>query len=133
MESDEVSNVEDDKGALPNEESNMELNELQSEIDPDKEESKDTNDAENAESLDLSAEDNTGDSEITAQNSSEETPVPVKIPGRRGRKKRPKIYNEDDDPDVLKEKRKKRAVELKLRSLKCKYRFCCITDIYNMF
>lgn len=131
MESDEVSNVEDDKGALPDEENNMESNELQSEIDPEKEESKDINDVENTESLDLSAEDNTGDSEINAQNSPEEIPVPVKTPGRRGRKKRAKIYNEDDDPDVLKEKKKKRAVELKLRSLKCKYRYCFIANIYN--
>lgn len=135
METDEVSNVEDDKGALPNEENNMESNELQSETDPEKQESKDINDAENAESLDLSAEDNTGDSEINAQNSPEETPeetpVPVKTRGRPGRKKRAKIYNEDDDPDVLKEKKKKRAVELKLRSLKCKYRYGIIANVYN--
>ncbi|GFS53494.1 uncharacterized protein NPIL_44601 [Nephila pilipes] len=39
----------------------------------------------------------------------------VKIPGRRGRKR--KIYDKNDDPETIKEKRKKRAVELKLKNL----------------
>ncbi|GBO02963.1 hypothetical protein AVEN_15631-1 [Araneus ventricosus] len=40
----------------------------------------------------------------------------VKPPGRRGRRR--KIYDNNDDPETIKEKRKKRAVELKLRNLK---------------
>ncbi|CAL1276643.1 unnamed protein product [Larinioides sclopetarius] len=39
-----------------------------------------------------------------------------KPPGRRGRRR--KIYDNNDDPETIKEKRKKRAVELKLRNLK---------------
>ncbi|KAF8764061.1 Protein DEK like protein [Argiope bruennichi] len=40
----------------------------------------------------------------------------VKASGRRGRRR--KIYDNNDDPETIKEKRKKRAVELKLRNLK---------------
>lgn len=71
-------------------------------------------------------EDITVDSEVNSESASNDTPE-VKTPGRRGRKKRGRIYNEDDDPETIKEKRKKRAVELKLRSLKCKYK--CISHI----
>ncbi|KFM78265.1 hypothetical protein X975_06652, partial [Stegodyphus mimosarum] len=45
--------------------------------------------------------------------------VPVaKTPGRPGRKRKREIYNKNDDPDTIREKRKKRAVELKLKNLK---------------
>ncbi|XP_015916127.1 uncharacterized protein [Parasteatoda tepidariorum] len=44
---------------------------------------------------------------------------PETIPVRRpGRKRRGQIYDKNDDPETIKEKRKKRAVELKLKNLK---------------
>lgn len=47
----------------------------------------------------------------------DEDEEPIKVPRRRGRK-RGVIYNRDEDPDTIKEKKKKRAVELKLKNLK---------------
>lgn len=124
-------NIETDKSDLEEVDSSKTKedtnnNETQNDIDPNQ--SKEDSDQcdedikineSHAESKEDIAMDLTEENPETVSNDVSEDKTPV----RRGRRKRGQIYDEDDDPDTLKEKRKKRSVELKLRNLKCNILF----------